>query len=119
MSERRQRTESELVDFVRSIDVRAPESLHRHVEALVSARSHRPQRTAFGRSLPAAPRLLRGGAIAVAAIVLAIVVGVAGDSSGPSLSQASALTLSGATAPAPPESAINRTRLAAAGGGVA
>ena len=36
MSERPPRTESELIELVRSIDVRAPEALHRRVEELVA-----------------------------------------------------------------------------------
>ena len=35
----RPQTESELVEFVRSIDVRAPDSLHRQVESLLAERS--------------------------------------------------------------------------------
>ena len=37
MTEQRPKTESELIAFVRSIDVKAPESLHREVESLIAA----------------------------------------------------------------------------------
>ncbi|MCW2970968.1 MAG: hypothetical protein JWO23_2095, partial [Solirubrobacterales bacterium] len=37
MTEQRPSTESELVEFVRSIDVRAPDSLHREVQSLIGA----------------------------------------------------------------------------------
>src|ERR1700730_458996 len=39
MTERRPQTEAELVEFVRAIDVPAPHSLHREVEALIAGRS--------------------------------------------------------------------------------
>ena len=77
MSEPRPRTESELIEFVRSIDVRAPDELHRRVDALVGDRSPSARRrhnaARSGRS-----RLGLGlaGALAMAAVVaLAIALG--------------------------------------------
>ena len=121
MSEPRPRTESELVELVRSIDVRAPEELHREVESLIAARSPSAgrRRMPFGTGPPG----LRGrlaGAIAiatVAAVVIAVSVS-GGGSSTLTLPQASALTLRPATVPAPAESASNSAQLAAAVEGV-
>jgi hypothetical protein len=143
MSEqRRPRTESELIEFVHSSDARAPESLHRRVQGLVSERSSRPWRRRMragradapgrageGRSNagPApAPTLASvftwklAAAVAIAAVAGALVAGLTGGGA-PTLSmrQASALTLRPATAAAPPESHSNDDQLAAAVDGVA
>src|SRR5437879_401991 len=67
MIDRRPQTESELVDFVRSIDVPAPESLHRSVHALIAAHAERPRPARYralalllrGSSSP--PRLAAAG----------------------------------------------------------
>ncbi len=83
MSEPRPRSESELVEFVRSSDVRAPDELHRRVDALIDARSEHPRRrpSTGGGARSGRSRLGLGlaGAIAAAAVVaLAIVLGQGG-----------------------------------------
>jgi hypothetical protein len=117
MTNPRPSTESELVEFVRSIDQRAPDSLHRKVDSLVAAGSpHNARRRTGGsaaRSFGTAPRLAAAGAIAAAVAAVAIAVGLSGGGSSPlSLSQASALTLRPSTAAAPAER--NHTELTAA-----
>src|ERR1700730_9767888 len=121
MNEPRPRSEAELIEFVRSSDVRAPEALHRRVEQLVAERS-RGRRPIPGRAFgagaaPLARRL--GAATALAAVIVAVLAIVIGGG-GPSLSvqQATALTLSPARAPAPEESSSNRGTLAASVQGV-
>jgi hypothetical protein len=106
-------TESELVELVRSSDVRAPDALHQRVQALV-AEHERP-----ARRRPS-PR----GAVAVT-LALAVVVAVAlvtslGHSGSSTLSvrQAAAPLLRAATMSAPAESGANHTMLAAAVDGV-
>jgi hypothetical protein len=125
-------SESEIVDFIRSSDVRAPDSLHRQVESLIANRSPRSARRPHGareRSAAApfgagrsriGPRLAAGGAIAAALIALAVAVGLNdGGSSTLSVHDASALALRPATAAAPAESNANHRALAAAVDGVA
>jgi hypothetical protein len=122
MNEPRPRTEAELIEFVRSSDVRAPEALHRRIEQLVAERSPRRRRPILGRTFAAgaAPLARRlGAATALAAVVvavLAIVIGGGGHSL--SVQQATALTLSSAQAPAPEESSSNHVTLVASVQGV-
>jgi hypothetical protein len=125
MTEPRPRSESELVDYLRSIDVRAPDELHRRVETLVNAGSPGARRRLISarRAGAGRSRLALGlaGTLAMAAVAaVAIAVGLSGGAA-PTLSlrQASAVTLSAATAPAPGESASNHAHLAAAVDGVA
>lgn len=123
MTDPRPSSESGLVDYIRSIDVRAPESLHRQVESLIAARSPRDARGArYGssaRPFGAGPRLAAGGAIAAALIVLALAVGLSGGGSTTlSVHDASALTLRPATAGPPAESRSDRRELTAAVEGV-
>jgi hypothetical protein len=123
MSERPPHTESELVEFLRSIDVRAPDALHHRVEALVDERSSRSRRApgalASGGLPPLGWRL--GGAIAIlAAAAVAIVLGVTGGGSAAlNVRQASASTVRPATMAAPPENPLRRAQLAASVDGVA
>jgi len=123
MTHNRPQTESELTDFVRSIDVRAPASLHAEVDAMIARRSER--RTigdriagSFARGL--APRLAAvGGVVAVASIAIAIALSAGGSgSSGPTLRDTAALTLLPGTAAPPPKSQTQHAALAAAVGGV-
>jgi hypothetical protein len=112
MTELPPRTESELIELVRSSDVRAPDSLHRQVATLVASRRR--------RRLALHPPVL--GTVA-AAVVVVVVVALAialggGGSPGPSLRQAAAPTLRAATLPAPPESSANHAQLATAVDGV-
>jgi hypothetical protein len=144
MSEpRRPRTESELIEFIRSSDVRAPEALHERVQALTRRRSKLPwagrvrsgagdapdERGADG--FPASPRAATrrarpllswrlGAAVAAAAIAGALVAGLSGGgSSGLNVRQATALTFREATGPAPSHSKSNPDTLAVAVNGVA
>ncbi|HXN37726.1 MAG TPA: hypothetical protein VN892_06800 [Solirubrobacteraceae bacterium] len=117
-------TESELVELVRAIDVRAPERLHSHVQALVDERS--AQRVHFrwaGATLgsPSALRLRLGGAIAVAAaaaLALVLALSPTGSPSALTLRQTSPLTLRAATMAAPTQSATHPAELAASVEGV-
>ena len=121
MSERPPQTESELIDFVRSIDVRAPEELHRRIDALVEQSAATPRRSFAGRSMGLAPRRWRlGGALAaVAAAALLLVLGLTGKGASPlTVRQASALTLAAATMAAPGENSQRPTQLDAAVDGV-
>jgi hypothetical protein len=125
MSERPSHTESELVEFLRSIDVRAPDALHQRVEALVAERSPRGRsRRPLGTRASAGLRPLGwrlGGAIAiVAAAAVALVLGLTGGGSAAlNVRQASASTLRPATMAAPPENPLRRAQLAVAVDGVA
>ena len=47
MTEKRPRSEAEIVEFLRSIDVKAPDSLHRQIESMVAER-RRPARRRRG-----------------------------------------------------------------------
>jgi hypothetical protein len=122
--------ETELSEFLRSVDVRAPDSLHREVRALIAGkaahggrrwRAPREQQTPDARGQRARPFATRrlAGAIVAAAAAGAIVAVLTGGATTPSLSQASALTLRPATLPAPAESATRRGQLTAAVQGVA
>ncbi len=123
MTDPRPTTESEIVDFVRSIDVPAPDSLHRQVEELLAARAPRAARRrgerSRARAFGIAPRLAAGGAIAAALVAVAVAIGLSGGSSTLSVQDASALTLRPATAAPPGESSVNRAQLAASVEGVA
>lgn len=129
MSERRPSSESEIAELIRSVDVRAPESLHDAVETMIAERSSRGlRRRARPRATPRAPRerayslrprLAALGAIAAAILALAIVVGTSGSSSTLSVHDASALTLRAATAAPPAESGSNHTELVASVDGIA
>jgi hypothetical protein len=112
MSERTPPTESELVELVRSIDVRAPERLHGHIDALVAERTLRRNRTA-------PLRLGVAGAVALAAIAAVLVVSLSRGSSALTLRTAVALTLRPATAPAPAQDALHPGELAADVEGIA
>jgi hypothetical protein len=128
MTEQRPTTDSELVEFVHAIDVRAPDSVHRHVQSLVAASSaHAGGRRRVrlfgaddGRPARTGPRIAAIGAITAAVIALVIAASLGGGgSSSLSIHAASALTLSPATAPAPTDSLDHRAQLAAAVDGVA
>ncbi|TMK97969.1 MAG: hypothetical protein E6G34_09850 [Actinobacteria bacterium] len=124
MSEPRPQTEDELIELVRSIDVRAPESLHRRVDAMLLAHSQRRRRAgvsgALGRALSGGrgPLAAAGAAAVAAGAVAAIVALSTGPGRSLSLQSASALTLRPATAAAPRESKSNRDELAASVQGV-
>src|SRR5437763_4273511 len=124
MSEQRPRTEAELIELVRSMDVRAPESLPRRVDSLLLAHSRRRRRAGVSGALARSPSSWRGRLAAVgasaaaAAAVGAIVALTTGPAGSLSLQSASALTLRPATAAAPSESQSNHAELAASVQGV-
>jgi hypothetical protein len=120
MTYKRPQNESELVQFVRSIDVRAPESLHSEVQAMIArhggGRSSGRATGVLARGL--APRFAAGLAVvAAAAIAIALSVGGSG-SSGSTLRATAALTLLPATAGAPSKNAAGHAELTAAVDGV-
>jgi hypothetical protein len=124
MSQKRPTTEAELVELVRTVDVRAPASLHASVHALIEERSSRRRAPAARaaelllRGFGSAPRLV-ASAGALAALVVVLVLAVAGGAgAGPSLRQAAALTLLPASAAAPAESHARDASLVAAVDGV-
>jgi hypothetical protein len=118
MTHSRPHTEAELVEFVRSIDVPAPESLHRRVELLIARRGAErvsaPRRAialVYG-ALGSAPRLALAGAGTAAALAIALALSLGGGgASGPSLHEAAAVTQLPATAPAPRESHTRHAEL--------
>jgi hypothetical protein len=122
MTDRRPPTESELVELVRSSEVRAPESLHRKIDAMIAARSPRAaraQRPAAGAGgFGLRPRLAAVSAIAAALIALAIAIGLSGSSPTLSVRDAAALTTKPATHGPPAESSSDRADLAVAVDGV-
>jgi hypothetical protein len=114
------RTEAELMELVRSSDVRAPEALHRRIEELV-ADSSRGRRPLLGRGFgvagaPLARRLAAASALAV--VVVAVLAIALGGGHSLSVQQATALTLSPANAPAPPQSSSHHGALVASVQGV-
>ncbi|HST32423.1 MAG TPA: hypothetical protein VLJ80_02770 [Solirubrobacteraceae bacterium] len=129
MTEPRQSTprpadEAELIEFVRSIDVPAPPSLHRKIDAMIAERSGgarrlrgRGQGTAT-RPFGLAPRLAAVGAIAAAVVALAVAFSLSGSSSTLSVRDAAALTHRAAIHPAPAENSRDRRELTAAVDGV-
>ncbi len=129
MTEPRQPTprpadEAELIEFVRSIDVPAPDSLHRKIDAMIAERSGGARRARVGargtakRPFGLAPRLAAIGAIAAAVVALAVAFGLSGSTSTLSVRDAAALTHRAATHPAPTENSRDRRELTAAVDGV-
>jgi len=100
-----------VVELTRAVEIQAPAALHRRLETMV-ARDRRKRR--FAR--------VRVGFVAAAATAVAsvaVVVGLAGNgSSGLTVREAAALTLSPATMPAPGESRVHSSQLAVAVGDV-
>jgi hypothetical protein len=126
MTDPRPTTEAELIEQIRSIDVPAPESLHRQVEAMIAGEKHAGASPRAGsrhggregRAFGFGPRLAAGGAFAAVLIALAIVVGLSGGSSTLNVRDASKATVRAASSGPPPESRSNRRELAAAVDGV-
>jgi hypothetical protein len=141
MSEpRRPSTESELIELLRSSDVRAPEALHQRVQQLVGERSRsrwpwrrgirsgsgadaqgsREPRQEPARRVPQGFGWKLGGAVAAAAVAGALVAGLTGGgSSGLTVRQATALTFQQPTGAAPKKSTSGDDTLAVAVNGVA
>lgn len=126
MSDPRHETQADLVERIRSIEVAAPESLHRSVEQLVQERTRRAGRRSSpgergrgrGRARARGTRsrarwgqrtAALGGLAAVVAAVLAVALSSGGSTL--TLHKASALALSSATLPAPRENPHNRSQL--------
>jgi hypothetical protein len=123
MTHKRPQTESELVEFVRSIDVRAPEPLRAEVQAMIAQRGARRtigDRVAavFARGMT--PRFAAaGGVIAAAVVAIAIALSVGGSGgSAPTLRETASLTLLPATAGAPVKNTTEHAQLTAAVDGV-
>jgi hypothetical protein len=120
----RPRTEAELIELVRSSDVRAPEALHRRIEALVAERAPSRGRasilgSAFGAGGAVLARRAAAGAALAAAVAAVLAIALSGGGGGSlSVRQATALTLSPAEAPAPQESSPGGSELVAAVQGV-
>ena len=96
--------ESDVVELIRSIDVRAPDSLHAKIDAMIAERSGRRRRAPrASRSSPPharrrfGPRLAAVGSIVAAIAALVIVVALGSSSSTLSVHDAAALTLRAAT----------------------
>ncbi len=107
-----------VAELVRAVDVRAPEALHRRVQEMVASSAPRRQSwgALHGRLKPTF------AAMAVAAVVggaIALLTGGVAHRQGPSVSAASRLTLSAATAGAPHESSAHAAQLNVAVDGVA
>jgi hypothetical protein len=113
MSERDPQPESELVERLHAIDVRAPRELHDRIGLLVAERGGARRRPAGGGRWLA-------GAVALPAIVAALVISLAGGDGSARLTvrAAVALTRLPATAGAPAENPHNGTELAMAVDGV-
>ncbi|HYB23115.1 MAG TPA: hypothetical protein VED41_04915, partial [Solirubrobacteraceae bacterium] len=109
-------TEAELIELVRSIDVRAPQQLHERVEALVAEHTGTQPRRRPARRwglLAGAPALA-----AALAVALAVILSNTGTGSSLTLSKAVALTLRPATMTAPAENPTNGSELMASADGV-
>ncbi len=108
MSEPTPPTESEIVELVRSIDVRAPQELHRRIESLVA------ERAPVAARRRAAIRWGLIGAPALCAIAVVLIVALSGGSGSPlTLRSTVALTMRTPTMAAPAPSPGSRTQLAA------
>jgi hypothetical protein len=125
MNDLRPKTESELVDYIRGVDVAAPASLRSSVDALVEERAH-GRRRRHGRDTRASasahwPQRLAalGGLAAVVAVVLAVALSGGTSSSKLTLQSAAAVALGEPTHPAPADSSHNRSQLQLTVGGVA
>jgi hypothetical protein len=109
-----------ITELVRSFDVSAPESVHRHVESLVATHQERRVARRGSRRVFSPVGLASAGAVlaAVLAVVIAVDLGGAGSTPTVSFSQAAAPTLRAATLPAPPENQAHHAQLAVAVDGV-
>jgi hypothetical protein len=126
MTDPRPTSEAELIEQIRSIDVPAPESLHRQVEAMIAGtktagaapRAGSRAGGGAGRAFGFGPRLAAGGAFAAVLIALAIVVGLSGGSSTLNVRDASKTTVRTASSAPPAESRSDGRELAASVDGV-
>lgn len=116
MSEQPRYSEAELVERISSIDVRAPERLHDHIQALVEERSAQARgpwsRPVVSVEVPALRWRVAGAVAVAAAAVAAVLVLNGGGASGPLTPRnAAPLTLRAATLAAPAQSARHPTDL--------
>jgi hypothetical protein len=113
--------ESELIERIRAVDVRAPERLHRRVQAMVDETARDGRRPGPLAVLTARPALAAtfAGALALVAAA-AIAIGLSDNATQRlTASQATALTLRQANEPAPRESGDDSAQLDAAVEGTA
>jgi hypothetical protein len=108
MSEDPTSRESELVEFLREIDVPAPERLRRSTEALLAEheRGRGGRRPVLGARLGAG--LALGAAVAAVILVLVLVLGGSAGPSSLNVRDTAALTVLPPTSAAPPESGGSR-----------
>jgi len=123
MSEGSSHIEFEWVEFSRSIDVRAPDDLHRRIAALIGRQSSWRRRLPIGKPVSAGLPLLARRAVRIAVTppaAAALMLGLSsGGSSAFTLDEASALTLGAATMAAPPENPTRQDELTRSVDGVA
>lgn len=116
MSDEPRHKESEIVEFVRSIDVRAPQELHERVEAMVAERA---PATAVRRTRRLRVGLLVGAPAVAAAAIAVLVVSLTGNGSSPlTVDEAVALTLRPPTMAAPVENPRDGAQLTVAVDGI-
>lgn len=114
-----------VAELLRAMDVRAPETLHRRVQEMVTPRQRSTGGFPTGRGLIASRLKPTLAAMAVAAVIGAAIALLTGGSTqhstqrNVSVSAASALTLRAATMAAPSESEAHTTQLDVAVDGVA
>lgn len=121
MSERRPRTEAELVEFIHALDTPAPAALHERVQRMADEHARgRPRRPrALGRQrLTGRGRLAWSAAIVIVLVAVALAASRGGDGRF-TVGQASALTLRAATMSAPSESPRVRSELTRTAAGIA
>jgi len=113
-------------ELLRTVDVRAPEILHRRIQEMAAPRKTAPRKTAprerVGRGLLAGrlkPTLAAMAVAAVAGAAIALLTGGDARQQNPSVSAASALTLRAATMGAPSESTMHSAQLDVSVDGVA
>jgi hypothetical protein len=89
-------TEPELLELIRTIDVRAPDELHRQVRGMVADRTAHRRNAGFALGASMA-------AVAAVVVLLAVVLGGGGGSTRLTVGQAAQVLLRSATASAPGE----------------
>jgi hypothetical protein len=112
MNEQRPQTETDLIERVRAVDVRAPEELHRRVQALVAERSP-PMRGSRARRLPRSGLALGIAATTVTALVVLALVLPGGDAHKLNVREVASKTLLVATTAPPRENPRLRSTLTA------
>jgi len=131
MSDQHPQSEHELIEFVRSIDVSAPDALHARIDALAASHAApaggRPRRLRVpSRRIPSAARAnpIGVGVALAGALALALLLAPHGSSSrsrtpSPALARVAAVSTLPATERAPTQSTRDPTRLNVSVGGVA